>query len=138
MKYIILFIILITAIVLLVRKFIFVIVLLVRKITKRKGVNIDVPAIQPIDPISVMVFVLIITLSSTLPFHYCPSRECVMLKTSLSFKYTVVEEEDISKLIKNYNSANVEDRIIIGSESLYKNLVEEGIITTSNSENSAE
>jgi hypothetical protein len=70
----------------------------------------------------------IIFIFLTLPFHYVPSRLKVFPKNNLSFNYTIVTENDITKIINMYNNASLFQKQAINNEPLVRKLMEHGII----------
>ena len=81
---------------------------------------------NPIGKISLFIIILLII---TLPFHYCPTRLKVFPKVALSFRYTLITEDDIESVINGYNTASTEvERQAIANDPFVMQLFEYGLI----------
>ncbi|MHC1775729.1 MAG: hypothetical protein AB9834_09980 [Lentimicrobium sp.] len=78
----------------------------------------------------VLFSILTIILLATLPFHYVfyKNEYKFFPKDNFTFKDTFITEDDINKLIERHNNADFSEHLSISNESIYKRLVEEGII----------
>lgn len=79
------------------------------------------------------IFVLLILLALSLPFHYVPSRMMVFPKTELSLSYTIITENDINSIIKRHNEAGILEKLAMKNEPVVRKLLERGIIRTGDS-----
>ena len=83
-----------------------------------------------------ILFIIIILIGLTLPFHYIPSRLQVFVKASLTFQNTFITEADIENLITQFNDASFFEKIALLNDPLIKKLKEQNIIVDSSSKNS--
>lgn len=73
--------------------------------------------------------VLFVGLLLTLPVHYAPEYGKVFLKETRSFKNTIITEEDVDRIITEYNhTKSLAGRAALASSPLCRTLREQGII----------
>ena len=76
---------------------------------------------------------LSVLLTLILPFHYIPSRGMILTKENLSFRFTIITEHEIGKLIDRFNNASISEKSAINSEPVVRVLMAKGILEESKS-----
>jgi hypothetical protein len=74
------------------------------------------------------VIIFIIAIGISLSFHFVPSRNKMFPKDNLSLSYTIIDEEDISRMVERYNNASIFQKQAINQEPLTRKLMEFEII----------
>jgi len=78
--------------------------------------------------IIILIFLFIIGVFIALSFHYIPSRQMFFPKNNLTFSYTIITEEDITRLCKRYNDASIFEKEAMNNEPIIRKLMEQGLI----------
>lgn len=81
------------------------------------------------NPYQKWIFIVIVGVTLTLPFHYIPSRLTAFPKNSLTFSHTIITEDFISSVIKRYNNASFVEKVAMRNEPVVRKLLEQGIIS---------
>jgi hypothetical protein len=77
---------------------------------------------------SALVFIAVLILGLTLPFHYVPGDLLVFPKDNLTMSNTFIFQSDIDSIIEKYNKAGFIEKAQIRAEPLTKKLFDHGIL----------
>jgi len=78
--------------------------------------------------IIILIFLFIIGVFIALSFHYIPSRQMFFPKNNLTFSYTIITQEDITRLCERYNDASLFEKEAMNNEPIIRKLMEQGLI----------
>ena len=72
--------------------------------------------------------VVVIFIGLTLPFHYLPYHGRVLVKANLTFKNTIVTNNDIEGIVKRYNNSNFMQQVQMRQDPFIQTLMESGVL----------
>ncbi len=80
-----------------------------------------------------LMFLGLLVVALTLPFHYVPDRLMMFPKETLTFSHTFIMQSDIDRIIDRYNNAStIFEQQSIANEPLIRKLTEKALIVDKN------